>query len=148
MPRETQLHANSPACHQTATLAGLFPAMQNIGQRRGAPRRCFKPLPSSAMLGAGRIRCFICTPSPGRTAGLPLKFSLLCHKTSYVTDKSLLCHQARKRRRVKTDQTLQDRDHLALGFIQILNVPVPSPTNLGPLFRDQHAVCKALLQTS
>lgn len=63
MPRETRLHANSPACHQTATFVrwAFSSHAKRLGRRQGAPRHCFKPFPAGAALGAGGIRCFICS---------------------------------------------------------------------------------------
>lgn len=76
--------------------------------------------------------CSCCTQVP-----------LLC-KSSYMTSvESLLCHQTL--RRVRRDQTLQDRDCLTLNSTQISNLPLPSLNNLGSLLS---AVCKSLLPVS
>lgn len=135
-PASCKQPCSSPNCHVRWAFSSHA---KQVGRRQGAPRHRFKPLPCQCNAG-GRTKKMLylqlCLPAPGRTAGRPCRFVLLCHKTSYVTSaKSLLRHQAHKRQSVKTDQTLQDRGCLALGCIQILNVPAPSPTNSGPFFQ-------------
>lgn len=59
------LASNSPACHQTATFSGPFPAMQNREETM-CSRHCFKPLPCQCSAGGRKNKMLylqLCLPA-------------------------------------------------------------------------------------